>query len=152
MSDPQNSDWLAQHAFVRDMPAAHLATLRTHAQRASFAAHQYLGREGQPADRFYLIHSGHVALEARTPHRDGVRIETVGAGDPVGWSWLLPPHRWQFDARAVEAVEAIAIDAQSLREQCERDHEFGFQVLRRLLAVVAKRLAAARLQLLDIYQ
>ena len=79
-------------------------------------------------------------------------IQTVGAGEVVGWSWLLPPYRWQFDARATSAVQGLVFDAAWLREQCEQDHELGYHLLWQLLVVVSSRLAASRVQRLDIYQ
>jgi hypothetical protein len=81
-----------------------------------------------------------------------MRIQTVGTGEPVGWSWMVPPHRWQFDARVLEPTGAIVFDGKALREQCERDHELGYSLLKRLVSVIAGRLAATRLQLLDIYK
>lgn len=79
-------------------------------------------------------------------------IQTVGPGEVVGWSWLLPPYRWQFDGRAVDAVEGVVFDGAWLRQQCEQDHELGYSLLRQMVAVISSRLAATRLQRLDIYR
>lgn len=143
---------LAGHAFLHGIGDRQLDALAAMARVSSLAAGTMLGREGEPAEAFYLIQSGRVALEIHTPERGAVRIQTVGAGEPVGWSWLIPPHRWQFDARAVDSVQAIAIDGAPLCQRCEQDHELGYQLLKRLVTVVASRLAATRLQLLDIYK
>ena len=152
MSEQETPAALASHAFLRGLSERQLATMAACAESVTVPAGGFLGREGEPANAFYLIHSGHVALEIHTPAGGAVRIQTVGAGEPVGWSWIVPPHRWQFDARAVEAVQAFALDADRLREKCEQDHELGYQLLKRLVAVIANRLAATRLQLLDIYK
>ena len=152
MSEPDLRGMLAGHAFLRGFTDRQLDVLATIARTATFSAGAILGREGEPADSFYLVASGRVALEIHTPERGGVCIQTVGPGEPVGWSWLVPPHRWQFDARIVEPVQAIALDAATLRDRCEQDHELGYQLLKRLVTVVASRLAATRLQLLDIYK
>lgn len=143
---------LIGHAFLRGIGDRQLDALASMARFMSFAAGTMIGREGEPAEAFYLVQSGGVALEIHTPERGAVRIATVGAGEPVGWSWLVPPHCWQFDARAVESVQVIMIDGKTLRERCEQDHELGYQLLKRLVTVVASRLAATRLQLLDIYK
>jgi CRP/FNR family cyclic AMP-dependent transcriptional regulator len=80
------------------------------------------------------------------------RILTVGPGEVVGWSWLIPPHRWQFDAHAIERVRVIALNAACLRAACEANHDLGYEVCRRLLGVIALRLAATRVQLMDVYR
>jgi len=152
MTERELRPMLAEIAFLRGIGDRQLDVLATMAHATSLATGTMLGREGETAEAFYLIQSGRVALEIHTPDRGAVRIQTVGPGEPVGWSWLVPPHRWQFDARAVDAVQAIAIDGAALRERCEQDHELGYQLLKRLVTVVASRLAATRLQLLDIYK
>ena len=78
-------------------------------------------------------------------------IETLHAGDPVGWSWLFAPYRWQLDARALEPCELIGFDGACLRGKCEADHELGYQLMRRFAANLVDRLQATRLQLLDVY-
>ena len=112
-------------------------------------AGQYLGRTGQEADAFYLIASGKVAIEIETPQKGLVCIQTLDEGDVVGWSWLAPPHRWRFHARAVEAIRALEIDGARLRRLCEENHELGYELLRRLVDVISSRLAATRLQMLE---
>jgi len=152
MSDPDFRSLLAGHTFLRGLNDRQIDALATLGRVSSFSAGSMLGREGEAADAFFLIQSGRVALEIHAPDRGLVCIQTVGPGDPVGWSWLVPPHRWQFDARSVEPVTAIAMDGASLRDRCEKDHEFGYQLLKRLVTVIASRLSATRLQLLDIYK
>jgi CRP/FNR family transcriptional regulator, cyclic AMP receptor protein len=110
-----------------------------------------LQREGDPADRFFLIREGAIALEVTAPGRGTLLIETLHRGEVVGWSWLFEPHRWQFDARAVEATAVVAVDGGCLRGKCEADHELGYQLMRRFAAVLTERLQATRLQLLDVY-
>jgi CRP-like cAMP-binding protein len=152
MSEQDLRTMLAGHAFLHGIGDRQLDALAAMARVTSWPAGATLGREGDPSEAFYLVQAGRVALEIHSPDRGAVRIQTVGAGEPVGWSWLVPPHRWQFDARAIEPVLAIAIDGAPLRDRCEQDHELGYQLLKRLVTVVAGRLAATRLQLLDIYK
>jgi CRP-like cAMP-binding protein len=115
------------------------------------AAGAYLFREGEPAERFFLIRNGTVALEVVTPGRGAVVIETLHPGDVVGWSWLFAPYRWQFDGRAVVPTRTIAFDGLCLRTKCDADHDLGYELMRRFAAVAVERLQATRLQLLDVY-
>lgn len=80
-----------------------------------------------------------------------VTVQTVGPGEVLGWSWLVPPYRWQFDCRAADAVRGLTFDAEWLRERCEQDHELGYLLLKQLVIVIASRLAATRLQFRDLY-
>jgi len=69
----------------------------------------------------------------------------------VGLSWLIPPWRWTYDARAIDDTRAIAIDALCLRQKCEADHDLGYEMMKRFMPVVIQRLQATRLQILDVY-
>ena len=104
------------------------------------------------ADEFYLIHQGHVAIEVIGPQAELLQVEILDAGDMVGWSWLVKPYRYQFDARALDQVQAIRFDARCLRGKIETDHEFGFHLLQKIIEVMAGRINHSRLQLLDLYQ
>ncbi len=108
-------------------------------------------REGEAANTFFLIRHGLVALEVHAPGRGALRIETLGAGEVVGWSWLFAPYRWQLDARAVEPCSLVVFDAACLRGKCEQDHELGYQLMGRFAANLVERLQATRFQLLDVY-
>jgi CRP-like cAMP-binding protein len=115
------------------------------------ASGRFLLREGDPAERFFLIRRGSVALEVQAPGRGAVTIETLQAGDPVGLSWLFAPYRWQLDARAVEPCELIGFDGVCLRGKCDADHDLGYELMRRFAENLVDRLQATRLQLLDVY-
>lgn len=143
---------LADHPFVRGLSDRHLTLLASGARLATTPVGQLLGREGQEARAFYLVCSGQVALEIAMPSRGTVRVQTVGPGEALGWSWLVPPHRWRFDCRALNTVETLMFDGAWLRDQCAADHELGYQLLRRLVDVMAARLTATRLQVLDVYK
>ena len=142
---------LAQQPLLRDLEPRHLALLTGCARNVRFDRGAYLAREGQGAETFYLIRSGRVAVELHQPGSPPLTIQTVGPGEFFGWSWLVPPHRWRFDGRAVAPAGALQFAAPCLRAKCEEDHELGYQVLRRLIQMVAGRLEGARLQLLDLY-
>jgi CRP/FNR family cyclic AMP-dependent transcriptional regulator len=110
-----------------------------------------LFREGERADRFFLIRHGKLALEVQAPGRGAIVIETLDSGDVAGWSWLFEPHVWQFDGRAVTPSRVIAFDGACLRGKCEEDHELGYQLMRRFAGALTERLQATRLQLMDVY-
>jgi CRP-like cAMP-binding protein len=138
------------HAFLHDLGNRHMMMLASGACSFSVEEGRYLGREGQTATHFYLIQSGRVSIEVSRLDGKATRVQLIGPGEAVGWSWLVPPHRWQFDCRAVESVRGIELDAEWLREKCEQDQTLGHQLLKRLVTVLAGRLAATRLLLADI--
>ena len=108
-------------------------------------------REGERADAFYLLRQGSVALETYVPARGAVMIETIEAGDVLGWSWLFPPYRWHFDASALTAVRATAFDGKCLRGKCAADPTLGYELVSRFAQTLIERLQWTRLRLLDVY-
>lgn len=140
---------LASHPFLRDLAPEHLQHLAVNAVWVQCRAEEFLFREGEPANRFYLIQSGRVALEAHLRDEAPVEVQLLGAGEVIGWSWLFPPCHWNFDARALEPVTAISFFGTRLREQCDQDHHFGYEIMRRMTHVVIDRLQATRRQLLE---
>ncbi|MBI3932041.1 MAG: cyclic nucleotide-binding domain-containing protein [Acidobacteria bacterium] len=142
---------LAEHPFFEGMRAEHVATLAGCVSNVKFDQGDYLFREGQPADRFYVVRFGRVTVETFAPTRGSIAIETVDAGDVLGWSWLFPPYKWHFDARAMTLVRAFALDGVCLRGKCERDPALGYELMRRFAQVIVSRLEATQLQLLDLY-
>jgi CRP/FNR family cyclic AMP-dependent transcriptional regulator len=121
------------------------------ASNTVFAAGERLFREGDQADTFFLLRHGLVALDAYVPNRGQLTVETVGPGEIVGWSWLFPPHRWHFTGRAVELVRAVQFDGACLRGKCDDDSRLGYDLITRFAQVLASRLQATRLQLMDVY-
>ncbi|HEY5789397.1 MAG TPA: cyclic nucleotide-binding domain-containing protein [Gammaproteobacteria bacterium] len=116
-----------------------------------FHAGDYLFRAGQPADKFFLIRHGTVAIELHVPGREPLVVETLQDGDIAGWSWLVPPHKWSNDARASTLVRAISLDGRCLRGKCDEDHSVGYEIFKRFIPVIADRLSAVRMQLVDVY-
>jgi CRP-like cAMP-binding protein len=142
---------LAEHPFFRDLRPADLQLIAGCASNVHFEAGEYVFRAGDPADSFHLIRHGKVALEVFSPERGPITILTVGEGEVLGWSWLVPPYRKQFDARAVEPTRATAFDGVCIRRKCDEDPRLGYELLKRFAQVIGQRLQAARLQLLDVY-
>jgi CRP/FNR family cyclic AMP-dependent transcriptional regulator len=142
---------LAQHPFLEGMERHHLELLVGCASNVRFDAGKFLFREGEEANQFYFVRHGRVVLEIFSPQRGPIEIETLTEGDVLGWSWLVPPYYWRFDARAVEMTRAIALDGKCLRNKCETDKALGYELLKRFVNIVDRRLQATRLQLLDLY-
>jgi CRP/FNR family cyclic AMP-dependent transcriptional regulator len=142
---------LVQHPFFSGFAAGHSRLVAGCARYRHFKAGEYLFHEGDPAEEFFLILEGKIALDIIAPGLAPIVFATLGAGEIVGASWVVPPYRWAFDARAVAPTRAIGIDATCLRGKCEADHHLGYEMMKRFLPVVVKRLHATRLQLLDVY-
>jgi CRP/FNR family transcriptional regulator, cyclic AMP receptor protein len=142
---------LTEHPFFRDLTPGDIQYLTGCAKNVRFEAGQVIFREGEAADQFYLIRDGRVALENFAPGRGSAPILTLGAGDALGWSWLVPPYKWRFDARAIETTRAFALDGKCLRGKCDQDPRFGYELLKRIAAIIAERLHDTRLQMLDVY-
>jgi CRP-like cAMP-binding protein len=143
---------LARHPFFLDFTPQHVSEVAACANTAIFDAGTYLFREGEPASAFFAIQRGRIAIASITPHEGPVTIQTVGDGDILGWSWMLPPFRWHFSARAIEATSVVAFNAACVREQIERDHELGYVIMRRFAQVMANRLESMSLQLMNVYE
>ena len=142
---------LREHPFFAGLDPEYLELLVGCASNVRFDPGAYLFHEGDPADRFFIIRHGKVALEIGAPGGRPIVVQTVDDGDVVGFSWLFEPHRWTFDARAAELTRAIAMDATCLRGKAEADTTFGYDFMKRFARVVVERLEATRLQLLDVY-
>lgn len=120
-------------------------------QNVVHEAGEYFVKEGDAADTFYLIRHGRAALEVYVPGRDPIVIATAAENEVLGWAWMMPPYRWHFDVRAMEQVRAVSIDAVCLRAKCKADPAVGLAFYQNFTPLIASRLDATRLQLIDIY-
>ena len=144
------SDLLGEHPFFVGVSAPTVRLIEGCARNVHWSAGSYVFRAGDPADALYVLRHGRVALEVHGPGRSHV-LDTVEGGDVVGWSWLVPPYRWFFDARATDEVSAVEIDGRCLREKCDADAELGYALMQRVVQVMYHRLQSARVRLLDLY-
>lgn len=138
---------LSRQPFFKGMNWPALEALAASAMHSQFAANEVIFKEGDPANRFYLLLSGRVVLEARVQDAAPVPIQTIEAGDVLGWSWMFPPFFWRFGARAIEPVEAIFFYGTRLREQAEDNPSIGYELMKRMTGVMLERLQATRQQL-----
>ena len=144
-------DLIAQSPVFADLAPAHLELIAGCGHNEHADAGVFLFREGEPAQQFWMIRSGQVALEVHAPGRGALSIQTLEDGEVIGWSWLFSPYRWATDARVMAPAGLVVFDGACLRGKVETDHEFGYELMRRFAAVVVERLQATRLQLLDVY-
>ncbi|MGH3081634.1 MAG: cyclic nucleotide-binding domain-containing protein [Gaiellaceae bacterium] len=142
---------LVESRLFADLAPQHLETIAGCGGTAHFEEGEHVFREGDDANTFYVIRTGTVALETHVPGRGPARLMTLHDEDVLGWSWLFPPYRWHFDARAIDHVRALAFDGACLRGKSVEDHELGYELMRRFAEVMLSRLQATRLQLLDVY-
>ncbi len=142
---------LAEHPFFAGLEPHYLQVIAGFASHIHYDSEKYIFHEGERAAYFYIIHKGKVALETFGAERGMMTIETIEAGEVLGWSWLFPPYRWHFAARVVEPTSAIVLDGAELRARGEADHNFGYELVKRVAQIMTQRLQATRLQLLDLY-
>jgi CRP/FNR family cyclic AMP-dependent transcriptional regulator len=140
---------IAAHPFFIGMSEHHIRLLADCAMLSHFKAGQVIFREGESANRFYVIEHGKVALESSTLS-EPIKIEEIGDGDLLGWSWLFPPYVWHFAARALETTTAIFFYGTVLRDYCEKDNSLGFELFKRMGVVMLRRLQASRQKLLGV--
>ena len=141
---------VALHPFLVGMNPKQLVLLTDCAMATLFVPGRIVLRENEIANRFYLIESGKVVLESGEQFGQPMVMETIGAGDLLGWSWMFPPYVWHFTARAVEPTNAIFFYGTILREYCERDPSLGYELFKRMAPIMLRRLQAARKKMLSI--
>ncbi len=143
-------DLLAAQPVLLDLEPADIDLMAGCARNQVFEAGTFLAHEDEPANHFFVLREGRVALELHSP-TGPLLIETIGSGDLLGWSWLFPPNRWAFDVEALVTTKAIVIDASCLRDKCDIDTAFGYRVMKRFAQVVVDRLQMTLIRLLDLY-
>ena len=143
---------LERHPFLEGLRPDLLALMTGCAKNRRFEPGEYVTRESDDADRFFLIRTGKVAAQVRGASGAPLTIHTLGRGDVVGWSWLVAPHRYRCDTVAMEATTAFELDGRCLREKCEANSQLGYELFKRVSASLAHRIEDLQLQLLDVYR
>ena len=140
---------IAEQPFFKGLNSKQLQLLADSALEMRFETGATIFEEGSPANQFYLILEGEVLLESEMEDRNVIPIQTLGPGDDLGWSWLFPPYSLHFSARAVKPTRTIFFYGTRLREQCEQDHELGYQIMKRIAEVATQSLAATQRRLMQ---
>jgi CRP/FNR family cyclic AMP-dependent transcriptional regulator len=139
---------LEAEPFFRGMREEQLAALAATASDVVFPAGHRIFDDGGHAGGFWLVRCGHVIVDARVPGDTPAVVDSIGIGELLGWSWLLPPYRWEFGAVSATEVEAIQFEAAAVRSACAADPALGFELTQRVIRVLARRLRSARTQLI----
>jgi CRP/FNR family transcriptional regulator, cyclic AMP receptor protein len=142
-------DLIAQQPFFKGLNPHQLQLLTDSALEMKFETGATIFEEGTPANRFFLILTGRVLLTSEMEDRNVIPIQTLGPGDDLGWSWLFPPYSMHFTARALEPTTTIFFYGTRLREQCEQDHELGYQIMKRIAEVATQSLGATQRRLMQ---
>ena len=148
----QFEDILEKHPFFKDLKQEHLDILADCCGQKKFNPGEIVGHEGEPADYFYLVQEGKVAIQIHAPNKGVITLQTVGPGDIIGWSWLFPPYKWSFDIKAITATKTLAMNGKCLRQKCEDNPDFGYPIMKKFSQVLIQRLKATRMQILDLYE
>ncbi|MET0342316.1 MAG: cyclic nucleotide-binding domain-containing protein [Polyangiales bacterium] len=144
-SDDTIAKYLTQHPSFDGLEPAQVSLIASHAQLTQFAPGQALFSRDGEAREFFIVREGTVTVGVPSIEGESLEIQTVGPGSMLGWSWLIPPYRWSFDARAVTPTSVIAVNGEKLREVCEVDLKLGYELMKRFAFLMAKRLNAARM-------
>jgi CRP/FNR family transcriptional regulator, cyclic AMP receptor protein len=142
---------LREHPFFANLNPEFIKLLAGCASNRVYTEGKYLFHSGEEANEFYIIRTGSIALESVVSDWESITIQTFGGGSIIGWSWLLPPYYWHFDAKVISNVRLIALDGRCIRNKCEQDAQLGYELLKRFAHIMQSRLEATQLQLLDIY-
>jgi CRP/FNR family cyclic AMP-dependent transcriptional regulator len=144
-------DYLPDHPFFKGLDPALVEFLAGCARNVHFNEGEIVFKEGGRADTFYVVRKGRISIQVHNPAGGGMIFDTADAGDVVGWTWLIPPYKWIFDATASAETSAVAFDGECLRGKCEGDSAVGYALMKRVAIVMNERLEAARMRLLDLY-
>jgi CRP/FNR family transcriptional regulator, cyclic AMP receptor protein len=142
---------LAKHPLFEGLEQKYLEIIVGCAKNVRFKEGEFILREGKQADTFYLVREGRIAVDIYAPNVGAITIHTIQPGEVLGWSWLMSPYRWHFDAQALEPIRAIALDGKCIRNKCEENKDLGYELMKRFSQVIVQRLQATQMQLLDVY-
>jgi CRP/FNR family transcriptional regulator, cyclic AMP receptor protein len=146
-----SADHLARVRPFDRLTPAHRSLIASTARDVAFPAGAAIFSDGQPALGCWLIRAGHVALGTQVPGRGQVVVQTLGPGEVLGWSWLVPPYHWHFTATASTEVSAVEFDTTRLRVLADNDPALGYPLALGLFEIVVARLQNTRSRLLDLY-
>jgi CRP/FNR family cyclic AMP-dependent transcriptional regulator len=149
MSKQSIEDYLSAHAFFSRMDSSFLKFLSNSAAGLRIKKGDVLFKQGAPADKFYLLRNGQVSVQVPALVGPALEIQTLGEDQILGWSWLIPPYRWSFLARAVEDSDLLEFDGSAILARCEKDPKFGYELFKRFAALMSERLDAARQKMMD---
>lgn len=143
-------DTLSKHPFFSELAPEHLSELEQAARELHFQDGDAVFRQDESARHFYLITKGEASIQIPSIYGPPLIVQKLGAGELLGWSWLIPPYKWHFDARATSDLDVIEFDGARLLQRCEKDPALGYQLLKRFSALMSDRVQAARLKMMEV--
>ncbi|EAR22164.1 Crp/Fnr family transcriptional regulator [Nitrococcus mobilis] len=149
MAKDSISEYLANQSFFADLSPAFRKFLARHAVRRPLQRDEILFQHGDPARRFYLVYDGSVVIEVPAIYGPSLEVQKLGPGQILGWSWLIPPYRWHFQARTEAPTEVIEFDGEAVRARCDQHPAFGYALLKCFSALMSERLQAARRKMME---
>lgn len=149
MSESAIRECLAGHELLSDLDPAFIDVLAGSAELRQFAENEIVFRHGDAADHFYIVRSGRITVEVPAIEGPPLELQNLGEGAVLGWSWLIPPYEWSFQARAVTAAELVEFDGAAIREHAEADQQFGYAILKCFSRLMSVRLEHARRRMMD---
>ena len=149
MSQDELIKFLGSHTIFSDLSPAHIESLAKHGKEKAFAAGDLLFRQDEPAEHFYILMDGVIEVEVPSIMGPALLVQTLGADDVLGWSWLIPPYKWTFEAKAKRDSSVLEFDGKALLQACEQDTGFGYALMKRFTGLMSQRLHAARLKMMD---
>ena len=142
-------DFLSAHEFFKGLNEDFITLLSDYATERKVKKGEVLFQPGKPANRFYLLCNGRVSVQVPALVGPALELQVLGENQILGWSWLIPPYRWNFLARAVEDTDLLEFDGSAILERCEKDPKFGYELFKRFTALMSERLDAARQKMMD---
>ena len=149
MSKQSTEDYLSTHTFFSGLDDSYRKFLSNSATELQINKGGVLFKQGGRADKFYLLRKGQVSVQVPALMGPSLEIQTLGEDQVLGWSWLIPPYRWIFLARAEEDSELLEFDGGAILARCEEDPKFGYELFKCFAALMSERLGAARQKMMD---
>jgi CRP-like cAMP-binding protein len=149
VTNPRLEEYLSTQAFFSGLSPEFIGFLARCASERQIEPGQVLFRQGERAHYFYLIRNGSIAIEIPAITGPTLTVQSLGAGQILGWSWLIPPYKWNFQARAEAPTTLLAFDGDAVLARCEEEPTFGYALLKRFASLMGERLEVARRSMMD---
>ena len=149
MTNPLIEKYLSTHEFFSGLSPEFIGFLARCASEQQIEPGQVLFQQGERAHRFYLIRNGSISIEVPAITGPTLKVQSLGASQILGWSWLIPPYKWSFQAKAEAQTALFAFDGDAVLARCEEEPKFGYALLKRFASLMAERLGVARQRMMD---
>lgn len=142
-------NYLSAHPFFSGLDGGYISFLSNSVKELRIKEGEVLFQQGKHANKFYLLRSGRVSVQVPALLGPTLELQVLGEGQILGWSWLIPPYRWNFQALALEDSDLLEFDGSAILVRCEEDPKFGYELFKRFAAMMSERLDAARQKFMD---